>query len=343
MQGGSHHHPAAGQEPVPDAGAHAPPQDPGGAAGGVAGDELLQGPDPRPPISTGSISAPAPTASTPRRGAYFGVPATEVNLEQAAMLAGLLKAPSRYAPDRDPERGAAARPTSCSSAMVDAGFITDKDAAGTPTTSRRCRRAGRAAARAAATSPIGSPTRCRISSAPRPRRCGSRPRWSRRCSARPRRIVDAAWRRMAARSAPARRRWWRCAPDGAVVAMVGGRGYSQSQFNRAVTAQRQPGSSFKTFVYLAAVEQGLTPDSLVLDAPITIGNWSPGNYDGKFHGEVTAREALANSLQHRRGAHAAARRHRPDRSSWPAGSASPRRCGRSCRWRSAPARSTCWS
>jgi penicillin-binding protein 1A len=90
-------------------------------------------------------------------------------------------------------------------------------------------------------------------------------------------------------------------PDGAVRAMVGGRSYADSQFNRATDAMRQPGSSFKPFVYLAALESGRwTPDSLVDDAPITIqtpqGPWSPNDYESDYKGRVTLREALADSL-----------------------------------------------
>jgi penicillin-binding protein 1A len=84
--------------------------------------------------------------------------------------------------------------------------------------------------------------------------------------------------------------------DGAVRAMVGGRDYGQSQFNRAVHALRQPGSSFKVFVYATALENGYTPRSIVLDGPITIGNWSPRNYGRSYRGRVTLTTALARSI-----------------------------------------------
>lgn len=83
---------------------------------------------------------------------------------------------------------------------------------------------------------------------------------------------------------------------GAVKAMVGGKSYQRSQYNRATKAMRQPGSTFKPFVYLAAMEQGYTPDSMVNDQPIRIGNWEPGNYNQKYLGEVTLRTAMALSL-----------------------------------------------
>ncbi|MCD8526166.1 MAG: hypothetical protein LRY62_03120 [Alphaproteobacteria bacterium] len=78
--------------------------------------------------------------------------------------------------------------------------------------------------------------------------------------------------------------------------MVGGKNYQQSQFNRAVQAKRQAGSSFKPFVYMTALEQGLRYDDLVLDAPITEGKYRPGNYDGEYYGEVTLTVGLMLSL-----------------------------------------------
>ncbi len=83
--------------------------------------------------------------------------------------------------------------------------------------------------------------------------------------------------------------------DGAVRAVVGGADYSQSQYNRAVTARRQPGSTFKPFVYMAAMEKGYTPDTIADDDPININGWSPADADNKYMGKITLREALAYS------------------------------------------------
>jgi penicillin-binding protein 1A len=83
---------------------------------------------------------------------------------------------------------------------------------------------------------------------------------------------------------------------GAVRALVGGRSYKRSQFNRATEAKRQPGSAFKAFVYLAAMENGYRPDSVEVDEPITIGNWSPENYKRKYLGPVSLDQAYALSL-----------------------------------------------
>jgi penicillin-binding protein 1A len=83
---------------------------------------------------------------------------------------------------------------------------------------------------------------------------------------------------------------------GAIRAMVGGRDYSMSQFNRAAQARRQPGSSFKMFVYAAALEDGMTPETVRFDEPVSIGNWRPANYSEEYLGPVTLAEALSQSL-----------------------------------------------
>ncbi|HEX8216605.1 MAG TPA: transglycosylase domain-containing protein [Allosphingosinicella sp.] len=84
-------------------------------------------------------------------------------------------------------------------------------------------------------------------------------------------------------------------PDGRVVAMVGGKNYAQSPFNRATQAQRQPGSAFKLFVYLAAFRSGMTPDTPINDAPVVMGRWRPQNYDQRYRGRITLRDAVAYS------------------------------------------------
>ena len=86
------------------------------------------------------------------------------------------------------------------------------------------------------------------------------------------------------------------APDGAVLAMVGGVDYGESSFNRAVSAMRQPGSTFKLFVYYAALEAGIDPNDLVIDEPVEVAGWAPENFGGQFYGQVTVAEAFARSL-----------------------------------------------
>jgi penicillin-binding protein 1A len=102
-------------------------------------------------------------------------------------------------------------------------------------------------------------------------------------------------------------------PDGAVRAFVGGRSYDASTYNRA-TAERQPGSAFKPFVWLAALEQGHRRDDMFMDGPVRIGKWNPGNYEGKYEGNITLARALARSsnsvavqLTHQAGPRAVAR------------------------------------
>jgi penicillin-binding protein 1A len=85
-------------------------------------------------------------------------------------------------------------------------------------------------------------------------------------------------------------------PDGVVRALVGGRNYAESQFNRAIAARRQPGSAFKPFVYLTALEHGLTPDTVREDKPISVQGWRPENYEREYLGPVTLTQALASSL-----------------------------------------------
>ena len=85
-------------------------------------------------------------------------------------------------------------------------------------------------------------------------------------------------------------------PDGAVRAMVGGLDYGESQFNRATQAQRQPGSAFKPFVYLAGLEAGLRPEDRFVDAPVRVGNWQPRDYTKRYQGEMTLAEGLAQSI-----------------------------------------------
>src|SRR3981189_2212738 len=85
--------------------------------------------------------------------------------------------------------------------------------------------------------------------------------------------------------------------DGAVRAMVGGRDYSESQFNRATDALRQPGSSFKPYVYAAAIASGgFNPNSVGVDSPVCIGNWCPKNYSGGYSGSMTLTQAIVRSI-----------------------------------------------
>ncbi len=221
---------------------------------------------------------------------YFGKSAHDLNLRECAIIAGLLRAPSKFSPLHDPAL-ALERAKTVLQAMVEADYITDKE------------------------------RRAAISSAPTP---GHKPGsagdgryfadWvadqlepfvqdtsqdlivkttlSLNLERQAERHVDAILAKQNGHDV-SQAALITIAPDGAVKALVGGRDYNESQFNRATQAKRQPGSAFKPFVYLTAIEDGLSPDDVIPDEPITLGHWSPENFDGKYRGNVTAREALA--------------------------------------------------
>jgi len=224
---------------------------------------------------------------------YFGKSASDVTPFEAAMLAGMVKAPSRYNPLIDPQ-AAADRAKLVLYNMANSGYLTadeaDKDIArglanmkAPPAASGQyysdwvldqvssyvnytdrdlvvvttIDRAAQQEAEAAVTKILAS--------------------------------TDAAKNANQAALVA-------MSPDGAVRAMVGGRDYAASQFNRATQALRPPGSAFKLFVYLAAMEAGMSPDDVMIDSPVSIGNYRPSNYDDRYYGQVTLRQAFARSL-----------------------------------------------
>ena len=221
---------------------------------------------------------------------YFAKPPEQLAVGEAAMLAGLVKAPSALNPVDHPQ-AAARRQRVVLDAMVEQKLVTAAVA----------ERARRVHLRVAEPLPVGgyfadwaAPQVKQALDAQYGRiqvRTTLDTRLQRRAERTVRAWLDGPGRRQGATQAAlvAMR------PDGAVVAMVGGRSYAASQFNRAVQAKRQPGSAFKLFVYLAALRDGATPDSLVSEAPITVGGWSPRNYEGGSGGVLTLREAFARS------------------------------------------------
>lgn len=225
--------------------------------------------------------------------AYFGKSAREVTLGEAATLAGLLKAPSRYAPSRDAKL-AHDRATTVLAAMAAEGYI------------------DRAAAKRAADEPphVVAEHNTRSENYVADWVMDLLPGYLSSLSQdvvvkttvdlRVQRAAEAAIRDALAGEA-AKFRVSQGAlvaidNDGAVKALVGGRDYAASQFDRAVQARRQPGSAFKPFVYLTAIERGYSPDHVMTDAPVSIKGWQPKNYDGDYLGPVTLRTALAKSL-----------------------------------------------
>ena len=221
---------------------------------------------------------------------YFAKPPEQLTMGEAAMLAGLVKAPSALNPVDHPD-AAARRQRVVLGAMVDTKVATPAQA----------ERARRVRIRTAEPLPVGgyfadwaAPQVKEATDAQYGRiqvRTTLDSRLQRRAERAVRGWLDGPGRRQGATQAAlvAMR------PDGAVVAMVGGRDYGQSQFNRAVQARRQPGSAFKLFVYLAALRDGANPDSQVSEAPITVAGWSPRNYERTSGGTLTLRDAFAES------------------------------------------------
>lgn len=224
---------------------------------------------------------------------YFGKSARNVSLSEAAMLAGLVKSPSRLAPNRNPE-GAEKRAQIVLNAMADVKFITNAQAkAAIEKPSYAVRPVGAGTINYVAdwigevlddlVGQIDQNIIVETSIDPKLQSVAEAA------------IIDE----LATKSVKfnvSQGALVAMTPSGAVRAMVGGRNYAESQFNRAVTAKRQPGSAFKPFVYLTAIEAGLTPGTVRLDAPLNVKGWRPENYSREYFGPVTLTQALSMSL-----------------------------------------------
>jgi penicillin-binding protein 1A len=225
---------------------------------------------------------------------YFGKPASALGLPEAALLAALPKAPSHLAPTLD-MAGALARSHVILERMAREGWISEADArratAVRPALAAEAREdedfgyvldlAQTQAARLARGRAPDLVVQLAIDSATQ-------------ASAAQivRRVIEAQGRPAGAHEAAL----VALAPDGGIRAMVGGIDHGFSRFNRAVQAQRQPGSAFKPFIYAAALENGVAPTDIRKDAPVRLGPWAPENYGGGFLGPVTIEEALARSV-----------------------------------------------
>jgi penicillin-binding protein 1A len=218
---------------------------------------------------------------------FYGHSATELDLEKSAIIAGLVKAPSRYAPTADPER-ARSRARIVIGTMEDSGAITPAEAAAADfSTVRFVVDKDQGDVRyftdwvltqlETLTDEVAEPLDVTTSLNPRHQAASE-------AAAKAQQIEGTQVAILAMRA------------DGAVTAMVGGRDYATSIYNRAVTARRQPGSSWKLFDYLVALEEGMTPDTTVVDEPIRIDGWSPRNSNGRFLGGMTMRQAFALSV-----------------------------------------------
>lgn len=222
---------------------------------------------------------------------YFDKPARRLTLNEAAILAGLLKAPSKYAPTTNPQ-DAGARALTVINSMVEAGFL---EAAEAKKTVRDPVLLGPSSLQGAPYFNDYAISAARHASNQADEDLVVRTTFDP--------ILQAALEAGIAQGTRTVN-----LPDdiqiagvildqnGAVRAMVGGRDYSKSQFNRAAQAQRQTGSAFKPLVYLTAFEDGYRPEDFISGEPFSVGNWTPKNYTDKDYGEVTVEQALARSL-----------------------------------------------
>ncbi|TPI58900.1 penicillin-binding protein [Mesorhizobium sp. B3-1-3] len=224
---------------------------------------------------------------------YFGKSARDVTLSEAALLAGLLKAPSKLSPARDP-KAAEERAQLVLAAMRETGKISDKEyktALSAPATRAPSYWTGSENYVADTVMDelpdlIGDVRGDIVINTTVDLNLQKLAEHSIR------RLIDESGKKLNVTQGAL----VSIDDSGAVRAMVGGYDYSTSQFDRASEARRQPGSAFKPFVYMAALEAGRTPDSIRNDAPIKIGKWTPDNYGGKYYGKVTLATALAKSL-----------------------------------------------
>ena len=225
---------------------------------------------------------------------YFNKSARQTNLYESASIAGLLKAPARFNPTRDREK-AATRTAQVLGKMVETGFITNDQAVAALSSDTSL-------AAAAVTRPgtryfadwVAEQLRDFADAGNRDLTVVTTldPRMQAQAEA----VIADALTRESVKWHVSQGALVAMSPDGAVRAMVGGRDYGQSQFNRATQAQRQPGSAFKPFVYLAGLEAGLHPYDQFVDAPIRFGTWQPRDYIGRYQGEMTLAEGLAQSV-----------------------------------------------
>jgi penicillin-binding protein 1A len=224
---------------------------------------------------------------------YFGKSARNVNLAEAATLAALLKAPSNYSPILHPQ-ASEARAQQVLTAMRDAGYIGDREATlALSTEVKSVRDIAGGSGRYVADWVMDQ----------LPDYIGSIDQDIIVDTSIDLRLQDAAQRAVSdtlaedgAKYGAGQAALVAIDPDGAVKALVGGRDYATSPFNRAVDGKRQPGSSFKPFVYLTALENGLVPETVRVDQPISINGWKPQNSSKNYKGPVTLLTALSQSL-----------------------------------------------
>lgn len=229
---------------------------------------------------------------------YFGKSIRDITLAEAAMLAGLFKAPTRYAPHINLP-AARARANDVLENMVEAGFLTE----GQIYVARKNPAAPVDRERDAAPDWYLDWAFEEVKRLARDGKLGRnrvltvRTTLDTSIQKRAQAAIEDNLRQFGKRYNAKQAAAVIMEPSGAVRAIVGGRDYGDSQFNRATNAERQPGSSFKPFVYTTALMSGrFTPDTIVNDSRICLGNWCPRNYTGRYAGRVPLRSALARSL-----------------------------------------------
>jgi penicillin-binding protein 1A len=225
---------------------------------------------------------------------YFGKKVQDLDLAESALLAGLFKAPTKYAPHINLP-AARARANEVLSNMVQAGYMTEGQVIG----------ARRQPAVAVERSQLASADyfldwafdQVKANVDGRDKVLTARTTLDMRLQKAAESAIDSTLVESGEQYDVHQGALVSMDPDGAIRAMVGGRDYGTSTFNRAVNALRQPGSSFKPYVYATALETGkYTPDTMVVDAPVSIGNWAPQNYGRTYKGRLTMRDALRQSL-----------------------------------------------
>ena len=225
---------------------------------------------------------------------YFGKKAGELSLGESAMLAGLVRAPSQLAPTRN-FGGAKERQEIVLQAMVDTNAITAAEA--------ETARAQAVNLRTPPETPPGSNYFVDMVGGDLRRLLGSpsgdltlRTTLNLELQRLAEGVVERRLESEGPKKNVSQAALVALAKDGAILALVGGKDYEASQFNRVTQAKRQAGSVFKLFVYLTALQNGYTPQSLVVDQPTQIGEWEPQNYSGGFRGSMTVKNAFAHSV-----------------------------------------------
>lgn len=225
---------------------------------------------------------------------YFDKEVRDLDLGEAAMLAGIIRAPSQLNPLANPE-GARKRAQVVLNSLVENGKITAQQA-NAATAAFAALRPANPTVRSGSWFADWVMQEARELAGPYRGTIKVRTTMVPRLQAIAEKVVAEMLDREGGKAGVTQAALVAMTPDGAVVAMVGGRDYGKSTFNRAATAMRQPGSAFKLFVFYAALKAGVTPFDRIDDAPLEIDGWSPENHGGGYSGRVSVAEAFARSL-----------------------------------------------